>query len=280
MALISAAIAAGGLLTLPMAGNGAISAIMVHGPAHLEIEYEAVVPVPLLGRVKAASATVAADLTPRGYIIESHARTKGVYDWFVDYNLSIISTGAMTPYGLRPLRYDSSNKDGKKNRHVIVEFSPSEVVVSVTPKYGDWGFPPTTKEQMLEAMDPLSAIIELTLRTGASPPNPCGGPMRIFDGKQRYDLRLKFSGRLGWKSKAYSGPVLKCAIEYVEIAGFKNKTAEQKAKDRRDMEWSNIILAELNGGAITPPIKIEGRSKSRGKMTVQATRLSYGPPGR
>jgi len=129
-------------------------------------------------------------------------------------------------------------------------------------------------------MDPLSAIVELTLRTGASPPNPCGGPMRVFDGKQRYDLRLKFAGRLTWKSKTYSGPVLKCAIEYVEIAGFKNKTAEQKAKDRRDMEWSNIILAELNGGAITPPIKIEGRSKSRGKMTVQAIRLSYGPPGR
>ena len=43
------------------------------------------------------------------------------------------------------------------------------------------------------------------------------------------------------------------------------------------MQWSNIILAELNGGALTPPIKIEGRSKKRGKMTVQATKMVYSP---
>lgn len=277
MALISAAIAAGGLLTLPMAGNGAISAMLMQGPAHLEIEYEGIVPVPVLGRTRAASASLVADLSSRGYTVTTHARAEGVVDWFVDYDLRITSTGAVTPYGLRPLRYDSANRDGSKNRHVIVEFSPNEVVVSVTPKYGDWGFPPTNKLQMLEAVDPLSAIMGLTLRAEATMANPCGGPMRIFDGKQRYDLRLKFAQRLNWKSKVYTGPVLKCELEYVEIAGFKNKTWEQKAKDKRDMEWSNIILAELNGGALTPPIKIEGRSKKRGKMTVQATRMSFSP---
>lgn len=277
MALISAAIAAGGLLTLPMAGNGAISAILLQGPARLELQYEGIVPVPVLGRTKAASASIVADLTARGYAVRSNARAEGVMDWFVDYDLDIISIGAITPFGLRPLRYDSANKDGKKNRHVIVEFSPSEVVVSVTPKYGDWGFPPTNKVQMLEAVDPLSAIMELTLRAEATMSNPCGGPMRVFDGKQRYDLRLKFVQRLNWKSKAYTGPALKCDLEYVEIAGFKNKTAEEKAKDKRDMQWSNIILAELNGGALTPPIKIEGRSKKRGKMTVQATKIVYSP---
>jgi hypothetical protein len=99
--------------------------------------------------------------------------------------------------------------------------------------------------------------------------------MRVFDGKQRYDLRLKFVRRLNWKSKVYTGPVLQCDLEYVEIAGFKNKTARQKARDKADIRWSNIILAELNGGTLTPPIKVEARSKKRGKMTIQATRLSY-----
>jgi hypothetical protein len=128
---------------------------------------------------------------------------------------------------------------------------------------------------MLEAVDPLSAIVELTLRAEATPANPCGGPMRVFDGKQRYDLRLKFVQRLNWKSKVYTGPVLQCDLEYVEIAGFKNKSAEQKAKDKADIKWSNIILAELNGGTLTPPIKVEARSKKRGKTTIRATRLSY-----
>ena len=279
MALISAAVAAGGLLTLPMAGNGALAVLMVQGPVRLEIEYEAIVPMPVIGRIKAASASVSAEIEPKGYTVNTHARAEGMVDWFVDYNLKVGTIGAVTPYGLRPLRFDSNNRDGKKNRHVIVEFSPNEVVVSVTPKYGDWGFPPTSKSQMLEAVDPLSAIVELALRAEATPANPCGGPMRIFDGKQRYDLHLKFIQRLNWKSKVYTGPVLQCDLEYVEIAGFKNETAAQKAKDKADIKWSNMILAELNGGTLTPPIKVEARSKKRGKITIQATRLSHTATG-
>jgi hypothetical protein len=237
------------------------------------------VPVPVAGRIKAASASVDIDINPKSYSITSHARAEGAVDWFVDYNLDVFTNGAVTPYGLRPLRYDSANKDGDKNRRVIVEFSPYEVVVSVAPKFGDWGFPATTKSQMLEAVDPLTAILELAIRAEATPVNPCGGPMRIFDGKQRYDLRLKLVRRLNWKSKVYTGPVLQCDLEYVEIAGFKNKTAEQKAKDKADIKWSNMILAELNGGLLTPPLKIEARSKKRGKMTILATKLSYTASG-
>jgi hypothetical protein len=280
MPLLTASIAAGGFLTLPMAGNGALSAIQVQGPARLEVEYEGTYPFPVVGRLRAAQATVTADLTPKGYSASAYVRAEGVVDWFVDYNLSISTKGALTPLGLQPLRFDSRNRDGKKNRHVLVEFGTGDmgdVSVSVNPKFGDWGFPATTKSQMLEAVDPLSAILELTLRADASAQNPCGGPLRIFDGKQRYDLRLKFGKRIEWKSKAYKGPAIVCELEYVEIAGFKNKTAAEKAREKADMVWATIVLAELNGGAVTPPIKVEGRSKSKGKMTVEAIRLSYGP---
>ncbi len=277
MGFLTASIAAGGFLTLPAAGNGALTAIQVQGPLRLEIEYEGVIPVPVIGRIRAAQATVTADLQPKGYRIDAYARAEGIVDWFVDYNLTITTRGALTPVGLQPLRFDSDNRDGKKNRRVIVEFGLGDVVVSVTPKYGDWGFPPTTKAQMLEAVDPLSAIMELTLRADATAANPCGGPMRVFDGKQRYDLKLKFLKRIDWRSKAYAGPALQCSLEYVEIAGFKNKTAHEKARDKADLVWGNVILAELNGGSITPPIKVEGRSKSRGKMTIEAIRLSFGP---
>ncbi|HEV7690540.1 MAG TPA: DUF3108 domain-containing protein [Hyphomonadaceae bacterium] len=266
-----------------MAGNGALSAIQVQGPARLVVEYEGAYPFPVVGRVRAAQATVTADLTPKGYSASAYLRAEGVVDWFVDQNYSGATTGALTSLGLLPLRYDSRTRDGKKNRHVLVEFGTGDVSgmgnvsVSVSPKFGDWGFPATTKGQMLEAVDPLSAILELTLRADASTQNPCGGPLRIFDGKQRYDLKLKFGKRMEWKSKAYKGPAIVCSVEYVEIAGFKNRTAAQKARDKADIVWATIVLAELNGGAVTPPIKLEARSKSKGKMTVEAIKLSYGP---
>jgi hypothetical protein len=260
-----------------MAGNGALSAIQVQGPARLQVEYEGTYPFPAIGRVRAAQASLTADLTPKGYSASAYVRAEGVVDWFVDQNYSGATSGALTSLGLQPLRYDSRTRDGKKNRHVLVEFGMGDVSVSVSPKFGDWGFPSTTKGQMLEAVDPLSAILELTLRADASAQNPCGGPLRIFDGKQRYDLRLKFGKRMQWKSKAYKGPALVCSVEYVEIAGFKNRTAAEKARDKADLVWSTIVLAELNGGAVTPPIKLEARSKSKGKMTVEAIKMSYGP---
>lgn len=277
MGLIAATIAAGGFFTLPLAGNGALAAFQIQGPARLEVEYVGTYPMPVVGRVRAAQATLRANLEPQKYSIDAYVRAEGVVDWFVDANLRIATSGTLSPVGLQPLRYDSHNRDGKKNRHVIVEFGMRDVSVSVTPKFGDWGFPATSKGQMLEAVDPLSALLEVTLRADASTQNPCGGPMRIFDGKQRYDLKLKFSKRLNWNTKAYKGPAILCTVEYVEIAGFKTKTAEQKSRDKADLLWSSMVLAELSGGAITPPLKMEAKSKSRGKMTVEAIKLSYGP---
>lgn len=277
MPLLSVAVAAGGFLFAPMAGNGALAAIMNLGAMRLEVEYDAVTPVALLGRMKTASASLTADLSPLTYRIAAYTRAEGMLDWFVDSTVAVVSTGAVTPLGLVPGHNDSSVRDGAKHRHIVLDFTPGEVLTSVSPKFGDWGFPATTHAQKLEAMDPLSALIDLTLRIDASQANPCGGPLRIFDGKQRYDLRLKFAQRFQWKSDAYKGPAIKCTVEYVEIAGFDPKSAEDKEADRADIEWANFILAELNGGTVTPPIKAELRSKRSGKYTIEATRLKYGP---
>ena len=276
MPVLTAAIAAGGFLTLPLAGNGAIQAIMVQ-PMRLEIEYEGVEPVPVLGRIKTASATITADLSPQSYKITARARTEGMIGWFVHYDLRLIATGMMTKFGLRPARYDSTNKDGKKDRHVEIDFTPGEVFAFASPRWGSPGAIEVTREQKLEARDPLSAIVQIALGADATPQAPCGGPVRIFDGKHRYDLRLKFSERFAWKSKVYSGPVIKCDVDYVEIAGFGPKTPQRAAKDKADMLWANLILADMNDGSFTPPLKLEGRSKKRGKLTIQATRISYSP---
>jgi hypothetical protein len=273
MPLLSAAVAAGGLVFAPLLGNSTLTGLSA--PQRLEISYEGIVPVPILGRLKAAEATMTADITSTGYTIRTKATAAGVVDWFVDYNLDISSAGAVGPAGLKPVRYVSANLDGKKNRRVVVDFTPADVTTTATPRFGDLGNPPATTAQKLEAMDPPSAIINQAFQT--TPANPCGGPIRAFDGKQRFDLQMTFGKRITYESPAYTGPATVCEVKYVEIAGFKDKSDKQKAKDKGDIQWTSIVLAELEGGAVKPILKIEARSKSRGKMTVQATSLSYGP---
>ncbi len=275
MPFLTVAAAAGGLLFAPMAAQNALATIAAVGPTRLEAEYEAITPVPWLGRQRTASASYTADLSPTRYRIAMNSRAEGMVDWFVDSSTAMVAIGWVTPYGLRTQRFDSSVQNGSKNRRILMDYTPNEVVTSVSPKFGDWGFPATTNQQKLEAVDPLTALMNIALRVGATPSNPCGGPMRIFDGKERYDIRLKYVQRLNWNSGVYKGPALKCDAEYVEIAGYDPKSAQQKADDKADIEWSNFILAELDGGELTPPLKAELRSKRSGKYTFQATKLKY-----
>lgn len=276
MPFLSAAAAAGGLLFAPMAAQNALATIATVGASRLEAEYEAITPVPWVGRHRTASATLTADISPTRYRIAIDTRAEGFLDWFVNSSVAMVSTGIVTPRGLIPLRFDSSVQDGSKHRRVLVDFTPGEVLVSVSPKFSDWGFPTPSAAQKLEAVDPLTSVLGLSLRLRATRTNPCGGPLRIFDGKQRYDIRLTFDARLNWNTDVYKGPALKCDVDYVEIAGFDAKSAKEKADDRADIKWANFILAEIDGGELTPILKAEVRSNRSGKYTFQATKLSYG----
>lgn len=278
MPILTVALAAGGLAFLPVELNGAMSAILNQGARRLDISYEGYLPLPIIGtRIKAATANISAWIGPSAYNIVSRAQAAGIVGWFVDYNLSISATGTVGAAGLRPLHYDSFNEDGKKNRRVLVDYTADDVVTTATPRFGDMGWPPATHQQKMESMDPLSAIVQLSLGADATPENPCGGPIRAYDGKQRYDLRLTFVERFNYESAAYTGPALKCSVEYVELAGFKNKTDKQKVDDKSDVLWTNMILADLDNGVARPPLKIEARSKKHGRIGIEATKLSWRP---
>ncbi|HOY78012.1 MAG TPA: DUF3108 domain-containing protein, partial [Hyphomonadaceae bacterium] len=127
-----------------MAGQNALATIASVGSIRVEAEYEAITPVPWMGRHRTASASLTADISGSRYRIAMNSRAEGFVDWFVDSSAAMVSTGIVTPRGLQPLRYDSSVQDGAKHRRVLVDYTPGEVLVSVSPKYGDWGFPATT----------------------------------------------------------------------------------------------------------------------------------------
>jgi hypothetical protein len=271
IALLSAA----HLAFLPMMAPAALAALQAKGPMRVEAYYETVLPA-LVGRSKTASATLVADIGPGAYAVRATAKAEGMSGWFGGYSLDAQSNGSVTEAGAVPRRYEVTNQDGRRNRRLLVDYLPADVRVLVQPAFGDFGHPAATPAQRLEGMDPLSAVVNLTLGAGATADNPCGAPIRIFDGKQRYDVKLSFAGRLAYKSAAYKGPAIKCDAQYVEIAGFREKSEKQRVTEAANIEWSNIILADLPGG-LHPPIKIEVRTKQKGKLTLQAVKLVYGP---
>jgi hypothetical protein len=90
---------------------------------------------------------------------------------------------------------------------------------------------PLTRAHLKDVVDPLSAILTLT-HTDA--PSPCGRRVSIFDGKQRFDLDLRYARQVPVEGGRGEIAVV-CRVKYIPIAGYR-PTAET-----RELASSNSI---------------------------------------
>lgn len=120
------------------------------------------------------------------------------------------------------------------SRAVRATWTGSDVVTSATPPYRNMGEPPATRAQRLEAVDPLTQAVRLSLTAGNQ--NPCRQTLRTFDGKQRYDLEMSFNGaRAPDRREQRIGltDTINCTLRYREVAGFRAKPPEQRSQGLR-----------------------------------------------
>lgn len=142
----------------------------------------------------------------------------GVARWAVgngqDY--SQISRGQITEQGVQPSSYE--RKGGKRGRIVRVAFTGSDVVTTATPALGSMGNPPASRAQRLEAMDDVSAFVSMIYAVG--PGDPCARTVKIFDGRQRYDLAMRPNGAVRVNVNGFRGEGRRCSVTYRALAGF------------------------------------------------------------
>lgn len=241
------------------------------------VEMEAFVPpTNWLPQIKGGKATIAAEVYPDTYNIHTRASVAGIVDWFIDYSSTLISKGEITASGLQPRHYYAKDDEGRKNRSTEIRHYDDDVEVEVIPAHGSLGDPAATTDQQLEAMDPISALLQLAIAPDAEPDKPCSGVARVFDGKARYNIHLEEGFRAKTsKLKGWKGPVFVCSVRYEQLAGYKKKTPEQRAKEAKDVRWISMTLADLGPGELRIPIQIEARSTKRGKIRVEARKVTY-----
>lgn len=226
--------------------------------------------IPITGK-----AHFTADLQPDRYRISSHVKTTGLADILVDYDLDLSATGYVREDQLRTYAYTSQNRDGKKNRRVELVYGHDDVAMTARPEFGDLGDPPATPEQKLDALDPITALISFGLEPRKAGTDPCGGPIRTFDGRQLSYLHLTYQGMSDVRSQAWKGEAIECHIRLERVAGY----------DRDEIEQQNLSgiegplrmwLAPLGNGA-TVPVRIEADTEDIGKVVLQASKLYFEP---
>lgn len=227
--------------------------------------------IPISGR-----ANFSAELYPDNYRITSQVRTTGLADILVNYDLGLSSTGYVDADRLRPYAYISQNADGKKNRRVELTWGAGDVAATINPAFGDLGHPPARPDQKIEALDPITALINFALEPRDVEADPCGGPLRIFDGRQLSHLHLEYAGMRNVRSDAWRGEAIECHVTLEKVAGFKEDSEPGEDNLAGINGPLRMFLAPLPNGA-TVPVRIEAETEDIGRVVLQAARLSFEP---
>ncbi len=214
-------------LSLALAGALLAMPAVAEGPApthfHLSLTYD--------GRLLVKVLDLQVDQTAEGsgFSTTVRLRSSGVLAAFKHFDVHTSAHGRIAGGTAWPRAFHHQNIDGKGNRKGDVTWTGGDVSAVFVPPYRWLGEPPASRAQKLEAMDPLTGLTRIAL--GAGEGSQCRGVLRLFDGKQRYDL--DFSGRMPGKlaprevKLGLVNPV-RCQVRYREVAGYKRKTPGQE----------------------------------------------------
>ncbi|MFN3911510.1 DUF3108 domain-containing protein [Hyphomonas sp.] len=252
-----------------------LASIKAGAPVRMVYELDAKAMVFILPATGRASFTV--DMKPDSFAIKSRVRTTGLADVFVNYDMNLTAEGKTHASGLKTTKYISQNKDGKKNRRVELNMTETGFSMTAKPRFGNLGDPAATAEQAILANDPLTALITFALEPRAPGADACGGPIKVFDGRQLTYLHLKRAGTgtVKVKTNGWSGQAIECHVTMDKVAGYK------KGESNNDTLTGisgplKMYLAPLENGAHVP-VKIVADTDKVGKITLTARSLRFEP---
>jgi hypothetical protein len=153
----------------------------------------------------------------------------GVFQWKgVTHSAGVVKAKSPQPANFK-FDYESSIRSGS----VKMGFNGEEIdnlsVVPVLAEAPDTV--PLTRSHLKGVLDPLSAILAIT-HTDAT--QPCGRTFQIFDGRQRFDIALRFARKEALPGGSGETAIV-CRVKYTPIAGYR------PTEETRQLATSNGI---------------------------------------
>lgn len=163
----------------------------------------------------------------RHYRLQAGARISLLNGMLFEWTARTESAGRLTANGPKPERYTFGYESGDDAGSVRLRFQGSQVSnvnVDPPPKKNRV---PLARHHMRSVIDPLSAVIGLSqFRRAPGGRQSCNEELRIFDGKMRYDLTLRYKTTRQVSSAGYNGPAYVCRVNFRPIAGHKPNKEE------------------------------------------------------
>jgi hypothetical protein len=224
------------------------------GQAHTESNLDASYTISF-ARIRVGDITATVVFGPSEYAMSARGRAGGLMKALIDGEASFTTRGTITDGHPVPTNFTSkivSNAQTSDVRMVLDEGSVKEL--AATPLSSS-GRVPVTEANRQGIVDPLTAMLFTAAATGALSQEACWRTLPIFDGHQRYDLKLAFK-RIDkvTADKGYAGPVVVCSLHYEPIVGHIASNALVKyLSEGREME---IALAPVAGTRLLAPFRL------------------------
>jgi hypothetical protein len=190
------------------------------------------------------------------YAISARGRAGGIMKVLVDGEASFSTHGTIKDGYPAPTTFTSkivSDAETSDVTMVLDEGSVKELAAAAPPKSDRV---PVTQANRQGIVDPLTAMLFSAAAAGEGlSQDVCRHTLPIFDGQQRYDLKLAFK-RMDkvTAEKGYAGPVVVCSVSYEPIAGHRASAPLVKyLSEGREME---MALAPVAGTRLLAPFKM------------------------
>lgn len=222
-----------------------------------------------LGGFDFGQAGVEAKLDGESYEMAALITTAGIAEQFFETKFMLESAGSLADGRVRPNRFLSTYEDDDSSRRVELIYGANGTpTMTAEPAYEDGFGPNVGANDILMTQDPISALLLPTATNGAS---PCKRSLPLFDGRRRYDLKLREEGMTEMNSAeaAYSGPVMRCSVAMIPVAGYERKTLI-KLLEREDT--IQIWLAPVKDGQLWVPVRMTLRTPFGGAI-LRASRF-------
>ena len=204
------------------------------------------------------------------YSAKAHFETGGVVGVFWKSVIDATANGAIGAQSISPALYDSHSKNRNRPlQQVTLTFENNDPSTFADPPYS-FTLYPVTEEQKRGALDPMSAITSILAGGSATPTNPCGNGVKVFDGRRRYDINFTYlkDEPVKLNNGLFNGNAHLCQIHYRQIAGYDQKLVrEGRPFPDTFMDIVNFPAADAPDGHYIVPIKFWALL-SFGAMTV------------
>ncbi len=196
------------------------------------------------------------------YAMEGSARTYGASRIFSDAKGFSKSTGRYETGRIIAARHELNYRASKKTGSVNIRFTNGNVssAKSVPPVVYKVGTVKLEKSQLNNVLDPVSTSI-VTVKKDQIDNGPaiCNRTLPVYDGKNRFDLRMKFKGIRKLTTKGFNGVSYVCSARYVPVAGHRpSKKHIQRLMNNKTIE---IALARIGNTSVYGLIQFSVRTR-------------------